>query len=88
MRKNVIEPDRLQKTIRHMRIACWIPKATNTHTEYTILIAVPLQQWLLERASMLRCSTPHVLFVLCREEGQLEVTRRRFSEISPYSVWV
>jgi hypothetical protein len=26
----------------HMRIACWIPKATNTHTD-VILIASPLQ---------------------------------------------
>jgi hypothetical protein len=42
------------KTIRRMRIACWIPKATNTHSEYVILIVVPLQQWLHERASMLR----------------------------------
>jgi len=53
------------------------------HTEYVILIAVPLQQWLLEHTSMLRCSTLPVLFMLCREEGQLEATRRRFSEISP-----
>ena len=37
-----------------MRIACWIPKATNTHSEYVILIAFPLQQWLHGRASMLR----------------------------------
>jgi hypothetical protein len=27
---------------------------TNTHTEYVILIDFPLQQWLHERASMLR----------------------------------
>jgi hypothetical protein len=37
-----------------MRIACWIPKATNTHSEYVILTAFPLQQWLYERASMVR----------------------------------
>jgi len=29
-----------------MRIACWIPKATDTHTEYVTLIAFPQQQWL------------------------------------------
>jgi len=43
--------------IRRTRIACWIPKATNTHThsEYVIPIAFPLQQWLLhERPSVLR----------------------------------
>ena len=39
---------------RHMRFACWIPKATNTHSEYVIFIAFPLQQWLYERVSMLR----------------------------------
>ena len=37
-----------------MRIARWIPKATDTHSEYVILIAFPLQQWLQERESMLR----------------------------------
>ena len=36
-----------------MRIACWIPKATNTHLEYIILISFPLQQWLHERSSVL-----------------------------------
>ena len=41
-------------TIRRMRIACWIPEATNTHPEYIILIAFTLQQRLQERASMLR----------------------------------
>jgi hypothetical protein len=41
-------------TIWCMRIACWIPKATNTHSQYVILIAFPLRHWLHERASMLR----------------------------------
>jgi hypothetical protein len=36
-----------------MRIACWITKATNTHSEYVILIAFPPQQWLHVRASVL-----------------------------------
>jgi hypothetical protein len=54
MWKNTVEPDRPQMTIWRMRIACWIPKATNTHSEYVILIDFPMQQWLPERASMLR----------------------------------
>jgi hypothetical protein len=37
-----------------MRIVCWIPKATDTLSEHVTLIAFPLQQWLHERASMLR----------------------------------
>jgi hypothetical protein len=40
-------------TIWLMRLAYWIRKATNTHSEYVILIALPLKQWLHERASML-----------------------------------
>ena len=57
MRQNTVERDRLQITIWRMRIACWIPNATNTHSEYVIRIAFPLQQWLHERASLLRYST-------------------------------
>jgi len=37
--------------IRRMCIACWI---TRLQTEYVIIMAFPLQQWLHERASMLR----------------------------------
>ena len=40
--------------IRRMRSACRIPKATDTHSEYVILIAFPLQQWLREGTSILR----------------------------------
>jgi hypothetical protein len=51
---NMVERGRLQMTIWRMRIACWIPKATDTHSEYVIFNAFPLQQWLHERTSMLR----------------------------------
>ena len=37
-----------------MRFACWITKATDIHSDYTILIAYPRQKRLRERASMLR----------------------------------
>ena len=40
--------------IQRMRIACLITKALNTDSEYVIRTAFPLQQWLIERASMLR----------------------------------
>ena len=43
-----------ESIIRHMRIACWIPKATNTHSEYVILIAFTLRQWMKDGASVLR----------------------------------
>ena len=43
-----------QMTIWRMRFACWVPKATNTLTGCVILIVFSLQQWLHERASVLR----------------------------------
>jgi hypothetical protein len=39
--------------IRRMRFLCWIPKATNTHSQYVILIVFPLQNWSHEHASVL-----------------------------------
>ena len=33
MWKNTVERGRLQMTIWRMRLACWIPKATNTRTQ-------------------------------------------------------
>jgi len=47
---NIVEPDRPQVAVWLMSIACWIPKATNTHLQYVILTAFPLQQLLHERA--------------------------------------
>jgi hypothetical protein len=53
MWQNFVEPDRSQITIWSVRITCWVPKGTNTHSEYVILIAFILQQLLNDRASML-----------------------------------
>ena len=39
--------------VRLMRIACWIPKAIDTYSEYVILIAFPRHQWLRESTSVL-----------------------------------
>ena len=52
----MVEPDKPQMIICRMRFACWAPKATNTHSQYTILIALPLQRWSQKRASLL-CNT-------------------------------
>jgi len=54
MWKNVVEPGRPQMTIWRMRIAWCTPQATNTQSEYVILIAFSLQQWLHKNASILR----------------------------------
>ena len=53
MWKNIIEPDKPQKTLWGTCIACWILEATNKLSEYVILIVFPLQQWLYKHASML-----------------------------------
>ena len=53
--RNVFRPSCIEiKTKLRIRIAYWLPKATNTLSEYVILIAFPLEQWLHERASLLR----------------------------------
>ena len=54
MWKNIVEYGRPLMTIRCMCIACWIPKTTNTHLQYVILIAFPQHRWLHERISVLR----------------------------------
>jgi hypothetical protein len=48
--------------IRRMRFACWITKAADTHWEYVTLVAFPRQQWLRERASLLRYMYSAILF--------------------------
>jgi hypothetical protein len=50
----MVERGRPRMTIWRMRITCWIPKATNTHLSYVILIAFEPQQYLQERAPLLR----------------------------------
>jgi hypothetical protein len=54
--KSIVELGKPEMKMWRLRIACWIPKFTDTHSEYVILIGFPLQQWLGERASMLRCT--------------------------------
>jgi len=62
MWKNIVGRDSPQMTIWCMRIACWITKATNTHSEYVILIAFPQQQWWHQSAPVLRYMNIDVLF--------------------------
>ena len=47
------EQGRDENIIRRIRFACWTNEATNTHSEYVILIDFPWQQWLREGSSML-----------------------------------
>jgi len=61
--KNIVELGRSQMTIWRIHIACRIPKATNTHSEYAILIALPLQQWWHECTSTLSYSPFPVMLI-------------------------
>jgi hypothetical protein len=60
---------------RHMLFAWWIPKATNTRSEYVTFIAFPRQQRLRERASTFNAClvfythNTQVLFVICKLPG-------------------
>jgi len=51
----MVQPDKLpdENITWRISIKCWMHKATNTHSDYVILIAFPLQQWLHERTSLL-----------------------------------
>jgi hypothetical protein len=57
MWKNVVEGGSPQMAIWCMCAACWIPKATNTHSEYVMLIVLPIQQWSHE------CASPYTYIV-------------------------
>jgi hypothetical protein len=88
MRKNNVEGGRSHFTIWCMLSACWIPKATNTHSgwipkatnthsEYVIPIVFPLQQWLHEGASKLRYT-----YIGCAVVNSLHVPNTIYSRFS------
>jgi len=64
MWKYFVEPDRLQMTISCMRIGCWVPRSTDTYSEYIKITAFLMKQWLQEHASLLRHNTFPALLTL------------------------
>jgi hypothetical protein len=54
MWENIVQQGRPQIPIWRMRILSWTTKATNTHSQYVIRTALPLQQFLHEGGSVLR----------------------------------
>jgi len=66
---NIVQSERQQMTIWLMRIACLLPKVTNTHSECVILYAFPQQQSLHEHPSMLRYT-----YTVCRVMVNLSLT--------------
>jgi hypothetical protein len=67
MWKNAAESGRPQKTIWRMRFACCIIKATSRQSEYVIVCAFPLKQWLGELASLLRLYVQCFCYSLLRQ---------------------
>jgi len=63
MWKNPAVPDRPYITPRRMRIACWIPKSTNTLPEYVMHISFPPYRLLHDPASLLRFIYPITGFI-------------------------
>ena len=68
MWKSIVELDRPQ--VIGMHIACWVARATNTPSEYVILIAFPLQRVLHKHSAMLRytyaaCLGDHCIDIFC-----------------------
>ena len=68
--KNILEQSRPQMTVRRMRISCWIPKATNTKSQYVILILFKMILWLDDVPQCyVVCTLPVFLFILNSKSG-------------------
>jgi hypothetical protein len=90
----MVHLDRPQMAIWRVRIACWITKATDTHSEYVILIAFPLQQWLHDGSSMLHLCMHFpsclslCLFDFCGQECYRGTSRNAASQSDyQYLLW-
>jgi hypothetical protein len=77
----VVELGRPEMTIRvkHVLIACWIPKATDTHTVCVILTNFPPQHLFAERVSALRYTHPACLLIIHgAKHKKLDTTQTTF----------
>jgi len=72
--KKFIERGRPQMTIWRMRIACWITKSTNTHSEYEILMAFPVQTMVARRRLIVTLYV-HRLYCCAVHQFLQEITR-------------
>jgi len=69
-----------------MRISRYIPKATNIHTQYVIIVAFPPQQRLYERASVSRYTyLDSIVYESSSLEGDGFVNFRPYYLLSPGS---
>ena len=60
MWKNIVQPDRIQMTIRRTRSACFVSKGTDTHSACVTITDFPQLQLFHERASLL-----HSTYIVC-----------------------
>jgi hypothetical protein len=72
MWKNIVEKGIPHIRIWHMPITCWIPKATNPHSEYAILIAFPLH---LNITLYVHCLSWYYSYVLSPAYQEFELNR-------------
>jgi hypothetical protein len=72
-------------TIRRMRFACWIIKATDTHSESAIRSPFPWQQWLSERALILRYSK-HIACLLLQFDDNFKIELSVFLFLFKFAV--
>jgi hypothetical protein len=77
--KILANPGKPQMITWRLRIAWWIPKATNAHSEYVIIIAFLLQQWLDQYASMLHYTYIGILVITETERVHRAVQTERIN---------
>jgi hypothetical protein len=63
-----------------MRFACCVTKATDTHSEYLTLIALPVQQWLREVPSMSPLYVNCLYFILMFNQGGIPQIEKLLSK--------
>ena len=68
--------------IRRTRFACWIRKATDTHSEYGIFISFPRQQWLNESATLLRFYVRYMYFLVLSQSPSFSLCFGSFYDFS------
>ena len=73
-----------QLTKWHISIACWLTKATNTLSDYAVIIAFPLQQWIPERSSVIVIRALRVLFNLFPAISTKTYYNTNFSHFTSY----
>jgi hypothetical protein len=73
--KNIVQSGRPQVTIWYMHTTYLIPKVINAHSEYLILIAFQLQEWLHKRTSMLQNT-----YIACLVTSKFKTTEDQVSD--------